>query len=70
MKTVIASATPDQEPAAPAPLRLLGHVRARIRVLHYSIRTEQAYLDWIKRYIRFFDKRIRASFRRSMSSGS
>jgi hypothetical protein len=36
---------------------LLGQTRARIRVLHYSIRTEQAYLNWIKRYIRFFDKR-------------
>jgi site-specific recombinase XerD len=57
MKTVTASTTPDQAPTAPTPLRLLDQVRARIRVLHYSIRTEQAYLDWIKRYIRFFDKR-------------
>jgi Phage integrase, N-terminal SAM-like domain len=69
MKTVTDVAAPDHAPAAPAPLRLLDQVRARIRVLHYSIRTEQAYLDWIKRYIRFFDKRIRASFRRCMSSG-
>jgi integron integrase len=36
----------------PAP-RLLDQVRHRIRAKHYSIRTEQAYLDWIKRYIRF-----------------
>ena len=43
--------------ASLAPLRLLDQVRARIRVLHYSIRTEQAYVDWIKRYVRFFDKR-------------
>jgi integron integrase len=57
MKTVVAVAAPDQAPTAPTPLRLLDQVRARIRVLHYSIRTEQAYLDWIKRYIRFFDKR-------------
>jgi integron integrase len=28
-------------------------VRHKIRAKHYSIRTEQAYLDWIKRYIRF-----------------
>jgi integron integrase len=37
--------------------RLLDQVRDRIRVLHYSIRTEAVYLDWIKRYIRHFDKR-------------
>ena len=42
--------------AAP-PLRLLDQVRARIRVKHYSIRTEEAYVDWIKRYIKFHDKR-------------
>ena len=32
-------------------------MRARIRVKHYSIRTEEAYVDWIKRYIRFHEKR-------------
>lgn len=37
--------------------RLLDQVRARIRVKHYSIRTEQAYLDWIRRFIRHFGKR-------------
>ena len=37
--------------------RLLDQVRARIRVKHYSIRTEQAYVDWIKRFIRHFGKR-------------
>ncbi len=40
----------------PAP-RLLDRVRDRIRVKHYSIRTEQAYVDWIKRFIRFHGKR-------------
>jgi integron integrase len=39
----------------PAP-RLLDQVRNRIRVKHYSIRTEQAYLDWIKRFIHFHGK--------------
>ena len=57
MKTVADIIGPGQSPAAPAPPRLLDQVRARIRVLHYSIRTEQAYVDWIQRYIRFFDKR-------------
>jgi len=33
--------------------RLLNQVRARIRFKHYSIRTEQAYIDWIRRFIKF-----------------
>lgn len=37
--------------------KLLDQVRDKIRLKHYSIRTEQAYTDWIKRYIRFHDKR-------------
>lgn len=40
----------------PAP-RLLEVVRARIRLKHYSIRTERAYLGWIRRYIIFHGKR-------------
>jgi len=39
------------------PPRLLDQVRDRLRVKHYSIRTEQTYTDWIKRYIYFHDKR-------------
>ncbi len=31
--------------------RLLDEVRSRLRLKHYSIRTEQAYLYWIRRYI-------------------
>jgi integron integrase len=41
-------------PAAP---RLVDRVRDRIRFKHYSLRTEQAYVDWIKRFILFHDKR-------------
>ena len=37
--------------------KLLDQVRDAIRLKHYSIRTEQAYIDWIKRYIYFFNKR-------------
>jgi len=33
--------------------RLLDQVRDAIRLKHYSIRTEQAYVNWIKRYIFF-----------------
>jgi hypothetical protein len=31
--------------------RLLDQVRNAIRVKHYSIRTEQAYVDWIRGFI-------------------
>jgi len=35
----------------------LNQVSDAIRVRHYSIRTEQAYIDWIKRFILFHDKK-------------
>lgn len=31
---------------------LLDEVRARLRLKHYSSRTETAYVAWIRRYIR------------------
>ena len=37
--------------------RLLDRVRREIRVRHYSIRTESSYVDWIKRFIIFNDRR-------------
>lgn len=37
--------------------RLLDQVRDRIRTLHYSIRTEQSYIGWIKRFIFFNNKK-------------
>jgi integron integrase len=43
--------------AAPPAPRLLERVRQIIRIKHYSIRTEQAYLQWIRRYIVFHGKR-------------
>ncbi|MDD5114699.1 MAG: integron integrase [Methylobacter sp.] len=36
--------------------KLLDQVRDKLRVKHYAIRTEQSYVDWIKRYIYFHDK--------------
>ena len=36
---------------------LLDQVRERVRLKHYSIRTEQAYVAWIKRFILFHQKR-------------
>jgi integron integrase len=37
--------------------RLLDQVRDRIRFKHYSLRTEQAYVGWSKRFIRFHGSR-------------
>lgn len=38
-------------------MKLLDQVRDSIRKRHYSIRTEEAYINWIKRYILFHGKR-------------
>jgi integrase len=37
--------------------QLLDQVRQAIRIRHYSIRTEEVYVQWIKRFILFHDKR-------------
>src|SRR6187549_1049864 len=34
-------------------LKLLDQCRECLRFWHYSYRTEQTYLDWIERYVRF-----------------
>lgn len=39
-------------PDKPAP-RLYNRIREVLRVRHYSRRTEEAYLHWIRRYIEF-----------------
>jgi integron integrase len=43
-------------PIKPPP-KLLDQVRDRIRVKHYSIRTETQYVQWVKRFILFHNKR-------------
>ena len=40
-----------------ASVKLLDQVRRSIRLHHYSIRTERAYVGWIRRFILFHDKR-------------
>ena len=37
--------------------KLLDQVRERLRLKHYSIRTEQQYVQWARRFILFHDKR-------------
>ena len=48
----------DSQKYTPAPQspKLLDRVRAKVRLLHYSHRTEEAYVHWIKRYILFHNK--------------
>ena len=41
----------------PKPNKLLDQVREIIRQKPYSPKTEQAYLNWIKQYILFHDKK-------------
>ena len=38
-------------------VKLLDRVREQLRLKHYSYRTEETYLHWIKRYILFHQKR-------------
>ena len=45
---------PSDTPHQP---RLLERMRLHLRTRHYSIRTEQAYLDWARRFILFHGKR-------------
>jgi hypothetical protein len=47
-------APPDREGQKP---KLLDQVRSAIRARHYSIRTEEAYVQWIRRFILFHNKR-------------
>ena len=48
--------TVNAPPAATKP-KLLDQVRQAIRTRHYSIKTEEAYVGWIKRFIFFHNKR-------------
>ena len=49
---------PDVSLARPAGgVRLLDQVRYAVRTLHYSYRTEQAYVDWVRRFVLFHGKR-------------
>src|SRR5436190_16546932 len=41
---------------APGKPKLLDEIRSFMRTRRYSIRTEQAYLDWIRRFILFHGK--------------
>ena len=40
-------------PASRKEKKLVDQIRDVMRVKHYSLRTEQSYCDWVKRFIRF-----------------
>ncbi|MFM8330595.1 MAG: phage integrase N-terminal SAM-like domain-containing protein [Candidatus Methylumidiphilus sp.] len=46
--------SPTPEPRHPG---LFETVRERLRVKHYSLRTEEAYLGWIRRFVGFHGRR-------------
>ncbi|HUL70367.1 MAG TPA: integron integrase [Gemmatimonadales bacterium] len=54
--------------------RLLAVLRSKLRLGHYSVRTEQAYVGWVRRYVRFhalrhprdLDERDVAAFLRTL----
>ncbi|TCJ12765.1 hypothetical protein EZJ19_11010 [Parasulfuritortus cantonensis] len=58
------ASAPDHAP------RLLDQLRDRIRLKHYSLRTEQAYLQWVKRYILFTASAIPPTWERRKSKRS
>lgn len=47
----------DAKAVFPNPPKLLDRLRAEIRVRHYSLRTEYVYVDWVRRFIFFHNKR-------------
>jgi integron integrase len=49
----MAQIEPFPAPASRRPQRLMERVRSELRVRHYSIRTEEAYTAWIRRYVQF-----------------
>jgi len=52
METAKSYLPTSASPAPTDPPKLLDRIRRK----HYSIHTEQAYVDWIKRFVLYFDK--------------
>lgn len=44
-------------PTAPTTPRLIARTRAALRAGHYSLRTEEAYVAWVRRYVHFHGRR-------------
>jgi integrase len=55
IKYIVKSSTVSLPPLKSA--KVLDQLRERIRYLHYSIRTEEVYVYWVRSFIRFHDRR-------------
>ncbi len=55
---------PRDADATPGSLSLLDALRAQIRYMHYSRRTEDAYVHWVRAYIRYHGRRHPAELAR------
>jgi integron integrase len=55
---------PDPPGGGPQPPRLLEQLRRHIRSLHYSLRTEHAYVHWVRAFVRFHEMRHPAAMAR------
>src|SRR5437867_5968370 len=49
--------SPNGRAAEVAPRTLLGRLRAAVRARHYSPRTEESYVGWVKRFVVFHGRR-------------
>jgi len=56
-ETALREGAMDLNAGTPQPKRLLDQVHDKLRTLHYSPRTEDAYVGWIRHYIFFHGKR-------------
>ena len=48
---------PHAPSSADIPPRLLDLLRRQVRLMHYSLRTEEAYVHWVRAFIRYHDLR-------------
>jgi integron integrase len=67
--SVFALAVRETGQAGPPKPRLLDRVRAALRARHYSRRTEDTYVAWIRRYVLFHGKRHPADMGASEITG-
>ena len=60
MQGFSAPSTPILDSVVPNPkLKLLDQIREVMRLKHYSLRTEQTYADWVRRFVHFHKMKTR-----------
>lgn len=52
--------TATQSSQPPKTPKLLEQMRGVLRLHHYALRTERAYCDWVRRYVKFHGMKSRA----------